>query len=458
MGKPLGVHVLGQGFGESIILEMPNGGVGVIDCFAPQLKATTRAERLQANPTLRFLIQELKAERLAFVALSHPHEDHGRGLTHILEEFRGRIDEIWVFRAFLSIDLERHMKALINGRRRLDIECLRDEPVGTFTDELSKVTELILELTSRTSAVKAHFRYFSGPRRFTVTAEPLIFHMIGPTDRLVADYEQSLADNMAGLVDDTGRNVNPNWQPDHVNHNRVSAALVVEYGSTRVVLGADMEMDAWQAVLREIDSGTEYNLPLGCHLLKVSHHGSMTGHCPALYERRFRRRGKKPIAVLTPFNRHRKPLPSAEGLNHLLANASQVFSTNLTEAHHASGRPRPDYVPFPGGEGLVAIPLSWANDLAAEPALRGALVPSEAAGAEVVSRPDVVPLTWRHDLIANPRLARLLRPEVRHRLIREDELTSSVTETDCRLSFYFNDRGRELTKRRYVGPLAGRLI
>jgi hypothetical protein len=457
MGTALGVHVLGQGVGESVVLEMPNGGVGVIDCFAPQLKAATREERLQANPTLRFLIHELKAERLTFVAFSHPHEDHGRGFSHVLEEFRGRIDEIWVFRAFQSIDLERHMKALIHGGRRLDIERLHGEPVGTFTDELSKVTELILDLTSRTNPVGARFRDFAGYLRFGARGEPLIFHMIGPTDRLVAEYEKSLADNMAGVVDDSGENVNPNWQPDRVNHNRVSAALVVEYGKTRVVLGADMEREAWESLLGEMDSGTDPELSLGCHLLKVSHHGSMTGHCPGLYERRVRRRQRKPIAVVTPFNRHRHPLPSPEGVDHLLAHTSLVLASNLAEAYHACGRLAPDFARLPGGAGEVSIPLSWARDLAGEPALRGALLPSESEGAAVVPPPAAVPLTWRRDLIANPRLARLLRPEVRRLLMTEEASRAVVPERDCRVSLYFNDKGMELRARRYVGSCAGQL-
>jgi hypothetical protein len=66
-------------------------------------------------------------------------------------------------------------------------------------------------------------------------------------------------------------------------------------------------------------------------------------------------------------------------------------------------------------------------------------------------------LAWRHDLIASPRLARMLHPKIRQLLITETELTSAVTETDRRVSLYFNDKGRELKTRRYVGSLAGRL-
>jgi hypothetical protein len=457
MSGLLGIHVLGQGFGESIVLQMPNGSVGVIDCFAPRLKATTRTERLAANPTLRFLAEELRAERLAFLAFSHPHEDHGRGLSHILEEFRGRIDEIWIFRAFQSIDLERHMMALLCGGRRLDIEILRDEPVGTFALELSKVKVLICDLTTRTNPAAARFRYFTGYSRFTQAGEPLTFHMIGPTDRLVAEYEQSLADNLSGLVDDSGENVSPNWQPDRVNHNRVSAALVVEYGKTRVVLGADMETEAWEAVLGEIDRGTEYDLPLSCHLIKVSHHGSMTGHCPGLYERRFRRRRHKPLAVLTPFNRHKNPLPSNAGMSHLLAHTKQVFTTNVAEACHAAGSPPPGYVSVPVGEENVAVPLTWSKALTANPSLSWVLARSVSQGAAAPLPPATPPLSWHNDLITNPRLARLLHPEARHFLGSEAEVNLTVPERDCRVSFYFNDRGMELAGRRYVGPLAGQL-
>jgi hypothetical protein len=273
----------------------------------------------------------------------------------------------------------------------------------------------------------------------------------------VAEYEKSLADNLAGLVDDTGENVNPNWQPDRVNHNRISAALVVEYERTRIVLGADMDTAAWEAVLGEIDQGTEYNLPLACHLIKVSHHGSMTGHCEGLYERRFARRRRKPIAVVTPFNRHRHPLPSREGVDHLLSHTSLVLATNRAEAHHACGRLLPDHVEFPAGAGEASIPVTWASALTSNPALRGAFIPSESETAEVASPPAAVPLDWRHDLIANPRLARLLHPEIRRFLRTEEVPGNTAAETECRVSLYFNDKGRELKSRRYVGSRAGQL-
>jgi hypothetical protein len=127
MPKALGIHVIGVGFGESVVLELPNGRIGVIDCCAPRLKASSREERLRANPTLRFLVNDLRATALAFLGFTHPHEDHGRGLSHLLEEFHGRIERIWVFHGFHDVALERHFRARkeevgrrLPGKRLLD--------------------------------------------------------------------------------------------------------------------------------------------------------------------------------------------------------------------------------------------------------------------------------------------------------------------------------------------------
>ncbi len=73
--RRLSVHVLGAAKGESIVLQLPNGRWGVVDCYARSL-----------NPTLMFL-RESGVEKLEFLCLTHPHDDHYRGMSQILEEF-----------------------------------------------------------------------------------------------------------------------------------------------------------------------------------------------------------------------------------------------------------------------------------------------------------------------------------------------------------------------------------
>jgi hypothetical protein len=333
MAHALGIHVIGAGYGESIVIQMPHGGVGVIDCFAPRLRADNRAERLQANPTLRFLVDQVRTPRLSFLGFTHPHEDHGRGLTHLLEEYRDRIDWIWVFPTFQVIALERWFAAVRERDVRLPIERLLDEPPGSFFRELVRFRELVDQQCRRTNPQRARFRFFCDRKSFSIQGEPIRIHFLGPSDDLVRRYEGDLADNLRHLVeqqevDGEIRLVVPSeWSPDAINHNRISPALLIEYGSTRVLLGGDMECQAWQSVLEEV--AEEESCPLSCHFIKISHHGSPTGPPDTLYRRLARKSGKRPLAVLTPYNRNVSPLPSIEGLGTIRPRVESLLATNI---------------------------------------------------------------------------------------------------------------------------------
>jgi hypothetical protein len=90
--KLLTIHVIGAGIGESIILELPNGQWGVVDCYASKISDET------TNQTLNFL-KRRKVETLAFLCLTHPHQDHFRGITHLLNRYKGKLERFWIFPA-----------------------------------------------------------------------------------------------------------------------------------------------------------------------------------------------------------------------------------------------------------------------------------------------------------------------------------------------------------------------
>src|SRR5262249_40206877 len=146
----------------------------------------------------------------------------------------------------------------------------------------------------------------------TIPDEGVTFQFLGPTENLANDYELELIDNLEGMVGDDGKVLNDDWQPDKVNHNRASPAILLEYGKTKILLGGDMEAEAWNSALCALGKSGRPASSLPCHLLKVSHHGSTTGLpdelCRALQA------GGRPVAVLTPFKRHQSPLPSCDGV------------------------------------------------------------------------------------------------------------------------------------------------
>jgi hypothetical protein len=460
MSGELGIHILGRGFGESIVVQLPAGGIGVIDCFSPSLVAKDTDERRATNPVLRFLRSTLKAESLAFVGLTHPHEDHGRGFSQVLEDYRDCIQQIWMFQGFQSIYLERYLQALRRSSRRLPIERLLKEPPGTFSVEVARIRNLVLEQIDPGNPRRSKFRSFQGFNEFGLPGEPVRCAFLGPSDALGEDYEKQLADNLSHAFDSTGTRVNPDWRPDAVNHNLISPAVLIRFGKTQVLLGGDMENRAWGEVLAEQDDLNEIRPELKCQLIKIAHHGSITGFNASLAARLCGDAGK-PIGVLTPFNRHRSPLPTYDGVSQILQHVCELIMTNLNESRRAATRPKEFGIEIDSADATPesrGIPVRWIADIRARPELIGAfsdevLRTAKGLSAKVIPAVTAIPVSWFSDLATRPGLVDLLRPEVRDSTPPAN--SELIIEHDCRVSFYFDDEGNELRGKRYIGAAAG---
>ena len=78
----LKVHFRSVGVGDNIILEFPNGRVGVVDCNS------------RWRECLDFL-GRINSKTLEFVVATHPHIDHMGGLLPILQHYEGRVNQFW---------------------------------------------------------------------------------------------------------------------------------------------------------------------------------------------------------------------------------------------------------------------------------------------------------------------------------------------------------------------------
>lgn len=440
---PLGVHVLGGGFGESIILQLPSGKVGVIDCWSTRIKVASRAERLQANPTLRFLVQELRAADLAFVGLTHPHEDHGRGLSQVLAEYQDHVEQVWIFKGYQSSALQRFYWTLLRQGIRLAADGPSIEPPGSFHRELVDIRGRVIRQCDEKNRYRAEFVEFSGRKTLLIDGESVVFHFLGPAENLANAYEASLVDNLTGFVGEKGHLVNAAWKPDGVNHNEASPAILVEYGGTRILLGGDMEQRAWKHALGQWQKAGG-SPRLDCQLVKASHHASANGFEEGFYTRAGA--GGAPIIVVTPFNRNQSPLPSWEGYGLVRAAAAEVLTTNTEEARRALLRTALRLKDWPT-ELNEAIPPHWWD-------LPGALHPALSGQDPLAAAEPGLPLAWLADLDEAPWLAEVVHPALDDDLPARPGAVADV-ESACRLSFWFDDQGRELKERRFVGRLAG---
>jgi beta-lactamase superfamily II metal-dependent hydrolase len=271
---PDSIHlvVFGPGFGESILVGGPNETWLVVDSLGVP----------KSDPTLVPAIEFLRTRgvRASAVVLTHPHDDHVIGLDRILASYTdGLVGVVDISRR--SVEGYR----ADNGRQ-------------------------VLKLANRRKAMSAITGYWqSNPSsRWKLTVDDPQ-RQVGGLSIEVLHPDQAMID--AGLPDPI-RSPNP-W----------SAALVVSWRGTRLVLGADLPNDQWQTVL---DRPREAQLSRHA-ALKVSHHGSRDAQHPALLGRSG---GHTRHWVVTPWHLMGGILPrldDGDGTDVLLAAESPVLLT-----------------------------------------------------------------------------------------------------------------------------------
>jgi hypothetical protein len=109
------------------------------------------------------------------------------------------------------------------------------------------------------------------------------------------------------------------------NHN--SIVLWIEAGPVTALLGADLENtgkagDGWTAVLQCHKDGGKAR---SASFIKVPHHGSKNADCAGVWTQMVT---ENPIAVVTPYNGGRTPLPRESDLNRLAGRTSRLYCTS----------------------------------------------------------------------------------------------------------------------------------
>jgi beta-lactamase superfamily II metal-dependent hydrolase len=302
-GNSLEMHIFGATQGESIVLKLPAGGWGVVDCYASTLDDPAD------NAALHFL-SERGVSELEFLCLTHPHDDHYRGMSQLLERLRVRC--FWRPSAMSRQRLKWILQlALVDAKRSGHGRTLED------ADELERIFTLVKQgheqrrepLISKAAAV--------GTQLYPVPVDPKAHFQIwaiAPSGRRADDYEEGLRK----CFDDNGRIKD---RLPYARHNEISLALLVVFGRTRVILGGDVEESNW------LDTLNEFGRPgLSCVGVKASHHGSTNGYCQGLWEAFAADR--RPVTVVTSFQRHR--LPRRDALEHIGEFAAEIVTPCLS--------------------------------------------------------------------------------------------------------------------------------
>lgn len=271
------IHVLNVGHGDSIILELPDGNWGIVDCF--------KTKEDKEPPALTFLIKR-KVKKLKFVCLTHPHYDHYHGMLELLKYFSSggrKIECFWDF----GIDKAKleHFKEKLGHEEYTELRSLHKKVIEDKRIEYQ-------DLGLRTDCLKI---------------DSLEIKSYAPIPRDTLRYFQKWGKNKK------------------VDENLLSVVLVIKYGTTNVVLGADTSswekiLEAWKKDCRQAKRRRRHKFDF----IKVSHHGLSEGNYDKLWKS-FTVRGKS-IAVISTGCKYASP--SDETVRSIVSRKVKLYSTN----------------------------------------------------------------------------------------------------------------------------------
>ncbi|WP_275543227.1 MBL fold metallo-hydrolase [Pseudomonas sp. CFBP13506] len=112
------------------------------------------------------------------------------------------------------------------------------------------------------------------------------------------------------------------YRAPSIKENETAIAILIKYGDTGVLLGADLEEthQGWTAIL-----GSTGRPELKSSLFKIPHHGSENGHHDEVWKTLLI---KNPIGILTPYNKGHK-LPKDADLDRIRKLTSTAFTTQV---------------------------------------------------------------------------------------------------------------------------------
>jgi len=307
----LSIFLIGCGYGESIVLKWGNDRFGVVDCYSHRTGESDFPKI--SNPTIS-LLKKLNASQLEFLAVTHPHEDHVRGLVDLMKNFGDgrKIKQYILFPSFDSASLYNLNLGIAKLRLRTSFEQLFDEPAGTSANEFNKFCRMLRNLGH---GIDDKIRRCNSIDDVEL-GDGLKLKSLGPGEKFQNRYGRHLNESLENLSSKGIKSI---------DHNMICPIFLFSFGKSGILLGADRERGPWKDCL---DNLKKFVKGLKVKFVKVSHHGSSNGYCEGLYGCLT----PKFIAGLTPFDRTSNPLPQRVGLLALMDYAKTVHVTNAAMA------------------------------------------------------------------------------------------------------------------------------
>lgn len=297
----LELSLFGPGVGECAVIHLGEGDWMVVDSCAHGPDRTPAA--------LAYLesIDVDVSRQVKLIVVTHWHDDHIQGLAKLVRQ-AGQAQ----FACSAALQNQEFL-VLVSGDR--DIRMVAN---SSGVEQFSEVLDILEKRPGSYRTIGPDHWASEGKLLFQRGAPSQAgVWALSPSSQTISDAHRSLAD----IVPRAGQ---PIRRFHHPKPNELSVALMVCAPTVQFLLGGDLETGrstrhGWRAVLASNtipgERATAY---------KVAHHGSENADLAGIWEEYLI---AQPFALLTPYGKGRKPLPSGEDIARMKGRTERLYCT-----------------------------------------------------------------------------------------------------------------------------------
>lgn len=288
--------LIGPGFGESVIMHVGDGAWVLVDSCG-------RSDDPAALNYLRAIGVD-PSQAVTMIVATHWHDDHIRGLARMVQvcakaSFCCAIALCTEEFLAMVYALEgRHYASSVSGIR-----------------EIHRVFSVLSKISSTPTMAVAN--------RQILTRDTCHIRALSPDDEALLRSMRALG----RLIPKTGQ---AETRILSLSPNEASVVLRVEIGDVAVLLGSDLERGGWLKILQDKTRPHD-----AASVFKVPHHGAESADEPLVWKRLL---APDPVALLAPWRRGGRTLPSDRDAQRILARTSRAYVTAMADASRPARR------------------------------------------------------------------------------------------------------------------------
>ena len=280
------VSLAGPGYGECLLIHVGNHRWVVVD-------SCLDADR---QPVALSYLQNLgfdPANVVDLIIATHWHDDHIRGMSDVVEA------------------CESAMFCCSSALSTREFQVLAGTVESRSGTRMSSAVREYVDTRSLLKGRGSTTRYAQADRLILSDGDFNVWSL-SPADRDFDQFLQRITQMVEGTSGQRGRLTT-------LEPNDTSVVLLIEIGETAVLLGGDLERQGWLAIL-----DGDRQVTRRASAFKVPHHGSEGAHEDRVWTEMLI---DGPVAILTPWWRGGRYLPTQDGVEQMLRFTDDVYIT-----------------------------------------------------------------------------------------------------------------------------------